>query len=441
MSYKLPKEYENSNKDVVGLLRKLSKNENVEQQFKDLCYLENIEEYIFGRIIARNQTHFVLRLYVKSNVLKTFGDKLLGKFASWTQEVGASHLGVQIADTIVHWFNSSFALPKEWKGGGATALFYPQDREGLEVPVIENTKENRMAVCKVIQMWNCQKIYSQRNANCQLFAADIFKALGLNQNFSKWEGPVGDFLKYAGEYENQTKEIYPCIIKSGNVYIQWKSHEELDNWHNDNLDTYEDYASLLKAFHRAYQLRQDIGFNCPQDAPTLLINKFGEKEHVVEHCAYSHPSDSKVSGLSSPNSGQGEEGEKGKRNFSKEFNTEKIDNNVKDTFDKLTKEKEEMIEKVGEIIKLPSPNLKPEDPKNVKECPGCESSFGFFTKTKKNCDACKKVYCSSCCFQKIVLPEEYGYNSFSNRINGIVCEECYAIIILYNKKQKKKDKK
>ena len=46
--------------------------------------------------------------------------------------------------------------------------------------------------------------------------------------------------------------------------VSWKTHEELDDWHNENIESYEDFSSLLKAFHRAFQLRNDMGYKCPQ---------------------------------------------------------------------------------------------------------------------------------------------------------------------------------
>lgn len=47
-----------------------------------------------------------------------------------SKNVGTAHIGIQVGELIVHWFSTSFAIPKEWKGGGATAVFYPQDRNG-----------------------------------------------------------------------------------------------------------------------------------------------------------------------------------------------------------------------------------------------------------------------------------------------------------------------
>ena len=70
-----------------------------------------------------------------------------------------------------------------------------------------------MKICKVIQNWNVTKTYNSVTANCQLFAADIFKALGFNEHFSKFQGWVGDFLRYMCETENQEKTMYPCLVQ------------------------------------------------------------------------------------------------------------------------------------------------------------------------------------------------------------------------------------
>ena len=142
----------------------------------------------------------------------------------------------------------------EYKGG-ATAVFYPQDKNGEEVQVIRNTKENREAICKVIRHWNCCKNYNAASANCQLFAADIFKSVGLNDNFSKYDGWVGDFIRYMGKYENQVEEFNPCLIQGEKKIAEWTTHAELDKWHKENYGTYPEASSLIKAMHRAFQMR------------------------------------------------------------------------------------------------------------------------------------------------------------------------------------------
>jgi len=272
----------------------LTENDDISEEFKFVTDLQIIEEHLFGKTIQMGQDYFVLRLYVRHNTLNTFGDKVLGRFASVTQEMGAAHLGVQIADWVVHWFNSGFAIPKEWKGGGATAVFYPQDIHGAEVQVIANTKENREAICKVIRNWNCTKNYNAFSANCQLFASDIFKALKLNDCFSKYEGWVGDFIRYISKYSHQTEELFPCLIKGEKKIAEWKNHTDLDRWHKENFGTYPEAASLIKAMHRAFQMRGDIGAGCPHDAPTLLVTNDGQKIPVHAESAYSNPLDTSI---------------------------------------------------------------------------------------------------------------------------------------------------
>ena len=43
----------------------------------------------------------------------------VGRLAKLTpSSVGTSHLAVQVADVLLHWFDSSFVYIKEWKGKG-----------------------------------------------------------------------------------------------------------------------------------------------------------------------------------------------------------------------------------------------------------------------------------------------------------------------------------
>ena len=58
-------------------------------------------------------------------------------------ELGVCHLGIQIGSKIVHWFNCSLAIIKDWRGKNATILFPPQNKQGEEVYYIYNTKKNR----------------------------------------------------------------------------------------------------------------------------------------------------------------------------------------------------------------------------------------------------------------------------------------------------------
>lgn len=46
-------------------------------------------------------------------------------------------------------------------------------------------------VAKVVIDWNTNRVYDQRNANCQQFVDDICKALDINMNLT---GPLGEIL-------------------------------------------------------------------------------------------------------------------------------------------------------------------------------------------------------------------------------------------------------
>ena len=133
-----------------------------------------------------------------------------------------------------------------YEGMNATALFYPKNLEGDYVPVIDNTEENRLAVCKVIQRYNCEKKYSAKNCNCQTFAQDVYKALNLNHDFAKYNDPIGDYLNYIIGKKGRNGEDFAMLVSKGKIMtdpktkkpLSWKTHEELDIWcsNKDNED-------------------------------------------------------------------------------------------------------------------------------------------------------------------------------------------------------------
>ena len=81
------------------------------------------------------------------------------------------------------------------KTENATALFYPQNKKGEEVTLIENNEENREKLCHVISLWNCTKLYSSASNNCQKFATELFESVGLNGSFSSYSGYIGEFIR------------------------------------------------------------------------------------------------------------------------------------------------------------------------------------------------------------------------------------------------------
>jgi hypothetical protein len=119
---------------------------------------------------------------------------------------------------------------KEWKGAKATTLFYPQNSSGKEVPLIANTQENRHAICKIVQEWNCSKEYNSTSNNCQKLASKIFESVGTNGTFSQYDGFVGNFIKHVS---NTGEKVNACLVDNdGMVLYEWKTHADLDKWHN-----------------------------------------------------------------------------------------------------------------------------------------------------------------------------------------------------------------
>jgi len=225
-------------------------------------------------------------------------------FAKFVSEIGTAHLAVQIADKMVHWYDSGLVLVQGYEGANATAVFHPQNTNGDVVPVIENTQEMRDKICHIIQKYNCEKIYDLKKSNCQTFAQEIFKSLDLQCEFSKMEGPVGYYLNYIiGKGRNSKKHCFLInnkleIVKdtATKKELIWDDHEQLDRWTTpENQKKYELYFPLLKAFHRGFQMREKALIkkgqetykgdkdHCPLGFPTLYMKNLMEKFDIDEN--------------------------------------------------------------------------------------------------------------------------------------------------------------
>eukprot|EP01091_Cochliopodium_minus_P013489 TRINITY_DN435_c0_g1_i6.p1 TRINITY_DN435_c0_g1~~TRINITY_DN435_c0_g1_i6.p1 ORF type:complete len:381 (+),score=64.25 TRINITY_DN435_c0_g1_i6:254-1396(+) len=220
----------------------------------------------------------VVRIYVKHNVLKSLKEKFLGGIACLTQEMGAAHVAIQISNRIVHWLGCSFALVKDWHGAAATALFYPQDCQSNEVEYLVCNEKMKDDIARLIQKWNCEVMYDSLKSNCQKFVSEMLKKMGLLDTFSSYQGYIGEFIDYISKYDKMKEEFYPCIIKNGKVLISWKIHKELDSWHEENKSDIESYLPLLRAFHRAFQLKGDYRSECPCGEPTKFYDENGKKK-------------------------------------------------------------------------------------------------------------------------------------------------------------------
>ena len=51
----------------------------------------------------------------------------------------------------------------------------------------------------------------------------------------------------------------------------------LNKRHNQNRENYKERDILFKAFHRAFQMKGEVGLCCNYDTPTQLLNESGEK--------------------------------------------------------------------------------------------------------------------------------------------------------------------
>lgn len=81
--------------------------------------------------------------------------------------------------------------------------------------------------------WNVNKVYNQRNANCQQFIDDLCNELGIDLN--KFEGPLGEYMKNLRE-KGECSLIFPISpdmrenLKIREKSMKFETHEEIDKF-------------------------------------------------------------------------------------------------------------------------------------------------------------------------------------------------------------------
>ena len=91
------------------------------------------------------------------------------------------------------------------------------------------------------------------------------------------KGSIGEYLTHLSKFKTMKGDIKPGIVKNGELVVKFDTHEgneffimfffylfrfflELDEWHNQFKESYSEYGSLLKGFHRAFQMKGDLVF-------------------------------------------------------------------------------------------------------------------------------------------------------------------------------------
>eukprot|EP01091_Cochliopodium_minus_P009858 TRINITY_DN2522_c0_g2_i1.p1 TRINITY_DN2522_c0_g2~~TRINITY_DN2522_c0_g2_i1.p1 ORF type:complete len:327 (+),score=83.16 TRINITY_DN2522_c0_g2_i1:731-1711(+) len=247
---KLPTKYQDTSKDLCAILRKLydyQENDSIQPSINLHCDLKCIEKSIFGNL-SPEEKEFTVRYYISSQLPKYY---LVGLYAKLIMQVGTNHSGVQVCDKLIHWFDNSLVAVSDFSGEKALAIIppYKDDDECLTVP---NTPEMRLKICKLIQKWNCTITYSSMINNCQKFSSQLFKKMGLNNDFT--EGPLKEFIDFISRANNtQTK---PCYVVNGEIKKSWENHYELDEWTIQNKPFIgRKYQALIKGFQKENQTR------------------------------------------------------------------------------------------------------------------------------------------------------------------------------------------
>jgi len=118
-------------------------------------------------------------------------------------------------------------------------------------------------------MWNANKFYDVKKANCQHFTQAILNTLGIDINTCNSIPPlVKEYFKKLKKYGVCSMDyVLPPVIQSSFSFkeITFKSHQELDQFwltvcanHREwvNTDEGQQHDSLLKGFDRAFWIRR-----------------------------------------------------------------------------------------------------------------------------------------------------------------------------------------
>lgn len=258
--------------------RHYSQFDNIEEIKKQLFppELENTDKLTFKLYFAEPTEEIKSR---KNQVPTNISSKITKKMvdlAITTRMVGAyglTHAAFQIADKIVHFYDTSFVKIDKFKGSNALLLVYASP-EGQ----IPKTPQVLDTIAEVIRFWNVTAVYDERFKNCQDFVEDMISKLNSKCHLKldlelKFNSVLEKYLTNLVNDPNKGKFALPALNSNGfsKVFI---THKELDIWHQENETSLSiEETNLLKAFHRAYQLRYEATLSAIQKGSTEELQK------------------------------------------------------------------------------------------------------------------------------------------------------------------------
>jgi len=134
-------------------------------------------------------------------------------------------------------------------------------QDTCDVLSVENTRENREAICLVIQYWNSVKTYSPSTNLINLYV-DILKSCSFGSDFPSEPLAFQDLLN---SISNNSQQI--SIL---GIIFSWKTSEELEEFEEKEGGKNENSVLTRRAFHRALQMKGQKTTNPKFLDPTIV---------------------------------------------------------------------------------------------------------------------------------------------------------------------------
>lgn len=218
-------------------------------------------ETIRSHIFDLSMESFSLRWMIDaSSIAPPPSWKIQGDVSKWWATCGNTHLAVQIGRLLLHWTRNSIVMTTEFLSSKPILII----GHTAESDMIPNTREKQDAIIDIIIEWNKFQTWGPNTTSYHFIRAIYDK---IHQDMECYhECAVERFVKFAMDMEHLT----PVLIRAdGKMYPTkdqpaWETHEAIDQWSitilpNMRPQLNANERSLLKGFHRAFQLRGHMG--------------------------------------------------------------------------------------------------------------------------------------------------------------------------------------
>jgi len=221
--------------------------------------------------------------------------------ASYITKFGTAHVGLQVGDKMIEWFDDELVSVRDLRGRRAVAVF--DLHAGWKAAEAE---PKLRLLCDAIRHWNVTMKYDNLTSSlgemnragmgsCQGFVAWVINHLGIRWDL--WEGEAGRFFD---NYRSNPTNWHESVI-CGGLRVPCSNHADFDFWVRTNYSPLKSWIGregeydLLKAIDRGFWFRY---FGCEEslkrelkaDDRTLFGNELKRCTHNTgEGCPFSKP--------------------------------------------------------------------------------------------------------------------------------------------------------